>query len=164
MVKLTSCFPFPSGFFSETMEIHSVGQMASQRWQAMHSSSRVSGSRRRRGTPLKRGANSSVSRGYSTVTWGRNWFRRVTAIPCHSSRRRNFVRISLSFFIRRLPGPLSLGQDHHEARGDDVEDRQRDHPVPAQLHELIVSVPGERSPQPEVDEKDQESLDAKPEQ
>jgi len=29
---------------------------------------------------------------------------------------------------------------------------------------LIVSVPGERSPQPEVDEKDQESLDAKPQQ
>src|SRR6266581_4974082 len=132
----------------------------------MHSSSADSGWYRRRGTPRKRGDSSTLSLGYSTVMCGRNWFLSVTQRPTHSSSRRKVFSSCLSSLVRgvsigRVTALIvarssSPGEDQDpESRADNVHDRQRDEPLPSEVHELVAAVARVGPPEPEVQEEEE---------
>src|SRR6266850_6309461 len=168
MMNDFAIFPLPPGRLSTTMLMQSSGQICSQRRHPMHSSSAVSGSRLSRGTPRKRGARSGFSLGYSIVMCGRKWFLMVIHIPAKSSTRKNLLNRAARPFkplppLRPGSSARSLLQDEDESCHDDVGERDRQEPLPAEVHELIVPVPGKGPPNPDVQIQNREDLEGEPE-
>src|SRR3990172_2342376 len=112
----------------------------------------------RRNMPRKRSAGSQRSSGYSTVSLRRRRWRPV--IPKPAKRSRSITR-SRNLFSARIK--LSSEQDLHQAGREDVEKSERQHPLPAQLHQLIEAIAREGATEPDVQEEEAEDLEEEPE-
>src|SRR6478672_9175251 len=53
-------------------------------------------------------------------------------------------------------------RENRERHHDDVRERDRDHPLPAESHELVEPVPRERRAEPDVAEQEEPGLDQEP--
>src|SRR5687767_15684903 len=49
-----------------------------------------------------------------------------------------------------------------ERRDQQIDDCRRQQPLPAELHQLVVAIPGQRPPHPDIEEEDCEQLDEEP--
>ncbi len=112
-----------------------------------------------RNMPRKRCAGSQRSSGYWTVTFFLNMFFAVMPRPANRSRSmilsRNRLDGAHRSSPRRASSLISAGEDN-------VGQGERDHPLPAQVHELIEPVARERAAEPDVDEEEDEHLEDEP--
>src|SRR5918992_6316822 len=115
--------------------MHQSGQLRAQSMQTVQFSSL------RAMTPRERGASSSFSCGYCTVTAGLVSVLNVTPRPLNRP-------------------PKGGTSEHHleDARGEDVHQRDGDEELPRQSLELVLTEPGEGEPDPEDHEGDRHHL------
>src|SRR4029453_13629901 len=130
----------------------SIGQ---SRAQSVHLMQRSMSSRN---MPRKRLAGSSRSSGYCTVTFFFSMCLKVRPSPANKSSSKMRSRNPLTALIRLPPGQPQL----HPAGQEHVGKRQRDHPLPAQVHELVEAITREGAAKPDVDEEEDEDLEREP--
>src|SRR5256885_16191587 len=128
-------------------------------------------SNEKRNIPRNRLAGSRRSSGYRIVTFGRNSSRIVVFRPSSMSRTRN-RSLQLGFGYSTCMHPLRFRfhvEDHGAKRGDadpvhqpflsgqnedrsdeDVSERERNHPLPAEVHQLVEAEAGEGRAKPDV--------------
>src|SRR4030095_4801214 len=129
----------------------SIGQSLAQ---MVHLMQRSSSSRN---MPRQRCDGSQRSSGYSTVTGFFHMFLKVMPRPANRSRS---MILSANRFSA-LNRPL-LNQELHQPGDEDVRQRERDHPFPAQIHELIEAVAREGAAEPDVREEEDGHLEEEP--
>src|SRR5262245_24037105 len=114
-----------------------------------------------RNMPRKRLAGSMRSSGYWMVTFLRRMCLKVNPRPAKrsSSKMRSRNRLTALIAVTSLaPGQPQL----HRAGQEHVGERQRDHPLPAQVHELVEAIAREGAAEPDVDEQEDEDLEREP--
>src|SRR6185295_16089283 len=129
----------------------SIGQSLAQ---MVHLMQRSSSSRN---MPRKRCAGSQRSSGYCTVTFFFIMFLKVIPRPAKRSRSMILSANRLSALITNL-----LEQQLHQPGDEDVRQGERDHPLPAQVHELVEPVARKGAAEPDIDEEENEDLGDEP--
>src|SRR4051794_19130313 len=109
----------------------SIGQSLAQRVHLMQRSSSS------RNMPRKRCDGSQRSSGYCTVTF---FFIMFLAVMPNPAKRSSSMILSRKRFIVLMEETSSqsrvMDQELHQPGGKDVQECQRDHPLPAQVHQL----------------------------
>src|SRR3979411_412808 len=125
----------------------SIGQSRAQMVHLMQRSSS------RRNMPRNRCAGSQRSSGYCTVTFFLNMFLPVIPSPANRSRSMILSRNRFSALI----GISGGGSDPKlDRRGQDqVEQSERDQPLPTQVHELIEPVARKGAAEPDIGEQEE---------
>src|SRR5690606_6117972 len=121
------------------------------------------------GRPRYPSGTSSCSSGYWMVTVGRNMLRSVTAMPISAVRSPlNKIAKPLSMstppaVAGALPAPRPLSPPQHvQSRPPQIDQRQRNEDVPAEVHEVVNANARQRPPDPHGDEDHSVRLDEKP--
>src|SRR5688500_3162579 len=95
------------------------------------------------------------------VTFGFHSSFHVIFSPSKRSSRRNLSAYRAAVFFMLDSGPQRLNAQNDDSSHDDVNQSERDHPLPTQIHQLIEAESRESPSNPDVEDHEEHYLGQK---